>query len=38
MINMINKIKRMAFSLYMATYMYLPITDLPLAYVIIRGM
>lgn len=35
---MISKIKRMVFSLYMATYMYLPIFDLPLAYVIIRGI
>ena len=35
---MISKIERMVFSLYMATYMYLPIVDLPLAYVIIRGM
>ena len=35
---MISKIKRMVFSLYMAIYMYLPVIDLPLTYVIIRGM
>ena len=35
---MIDKIKRFILKVYTVVYLYLPIVDLPLVYIVIRGM